>query len=99
LLPELDDPDDDDPDDDDPDDEDPAPEPKLKLGLPPEFAVAVLVTVMSVPTPYTDCRTVDCADFTPEAIDETMMTSAIASAMPIAMMTVCFLRLNSSRRR
>ncbi len=64
-----------------------------------DVGVSVFVTVMSVPTPYTDARTLDWADCTPLAIDETMTTSAMANAIPTAMMTVCFLRFVSSRLR
>ena len=56
-------------------------------------------TVRSVPTPYTDWSTDACASRTPEATEFTIMTSAIASAMPIATIAVCLRRPASSRRR
>ena len=75
--------------------------PKSNDGRPPfvDEGVSVFVTVMSVPTPYTDCRTLDCAACTPPAIEDTITTRAMASAMPIAMTAVCFLRFVSSRLR
>ena len=84
----------------------PAPAPKSNRGPPPApcwvvalCAVAGWLTVMSVPTPYTDCRTLCCAWRTPPETASTMMTRAIASAIPIAMMIVCLRRLSNSRRR
>src|SRR4051812_25501490 len=43
--------------------------PKSKLGRPvlDALGVSVFVTVMSVPTPYTDCSTLACAACTPPA--------------------------------
>jgi hypothetical protein len=62
-------------------------------------AAAACETVRSVPTPYTDSSTAACASRTPVETAFTIMTSAIASAIPIAMIAVCRRRPASSRRR
>jgi hypothetical protein len=78
----------------------PAPAPNAKAGPPPAEPVAAgWVIVMSVPTPYTDCSALACADLTPEETDVTTMTRAIARAIPIAMMMVCLRLLSSSLRK
>ena len=84
-----------------PPDELPEPEPKANCCRPPSApgAVAAFVTVMSVPTPYTEDSALACAVLTPAAVAFTTMTSAMASAMPIAMMNVWRRRFESSRRR
>ena len=62
-------------------------------------AAGVLVTVTSVPTPYSACSTVPWAFLTPEAAAVTVITRPIPSAMPSAMNTAWRMRRRSSRRR
>ena len=50
-------------------------------------AVGVLVTVTSVPTPYSACRTVPCASLTPADAAVTVITRPTPSARPSAMNT------------
>jgi len=56
----------------------------LKLCGPPCESLAVCVTVMSVPTPYSECRTVSCALLTPLAYAVTATTSPTPTARPRA---------------
>ena len=65
--------------------------------LPAEPAAGVLVTVMSVPTPYSECRTDAWAFLTPADAAVTVITRPIPSARPIAMKIDCRIRLRSSR--
>ncbi|OBQ51210.1 hypothetical protein A4U61_14055 [Streptomyces sp. H-KF8] len=58
-----------------------------------------LVTVMSVPSPYSDCRTFSWALPIPEDTEPTTMTSAMPSARPEATTRAVFLRRRSSRLR
>ncbi|MGH3160151.1 MAG: hypothetical protein ACRDNF_26765 [Streptosporangiaceae bacterium] len=51
----------------------------------PEPSVGVLLTVMSVPTPYSECSTLPCAFLTPLEAEVTVMTRPIPSARPSAM--------------
>ena len=53
--------------------------------LPFEPAVGALVTVMSVPTPYSECRTDDWAFLTPADAAVTVITRPIPKARPTAM--------------
>ena len=55
--------------------------------------------VTSVPTPYTDWSALAWALLTPPARAFTRITSAMANAIPIAMMDVCRRRFFSSRRK
>ncbi len=66
---------------------------------PPEPRDGALVTVMSVPTPYSECRTLPWASFTPDAAAVTVMTSPMPTARPRAMKTACRIRRRSSRPR
>ena len=52
---------------------------------PPEPAVGVWVTVMSVPTPYSECSTVAWAFLTPDEAAVTVITNPIPRARPRAM--------------
>ncbi len=75
---------------------------KLKRGrcAPSELcAAAALVTVMSVPRPYSDCRTLSWALPIPEETELTMMTRAMPSASPEATTRAAFLRRRNSRLR
>ncbi|CAM5684322.1 hypothetical protein STENM223S_05764 [Streptomyces tendae] len=65
----------------------------------PEGASAALVTVMSVPSPYRDWRTLSWARPMPEETESTTMTSAMPSARPEATTRAAFLRRRSSRLR
>lgn len=62
-------------------------------------AAAALVTVMSVPSPYSDWRTLSWAFPMPDDTELTTMTSAIPSASPEATTRAAFLRRRSSRLR
>ncbi len=54
---------------------------------PPEPAAGVWVTVMSVPTPYSECSTVAWASLTPADAAVTVMTKPIPRARPRAIKT------------
>ena len=62
-------------------------------------AVGVLVTVASVPTPYSAFSTVPWAFLTPDAAAVTVITRPMPSARPSAMNTAWRMRRLSSRRR
>ena len=62
-------------------------------------AVGVLVTVTSVPTPYSACSTVPWAFLTPADAAVTVMTSPTPRARPSAMNTPWRMRRRSSRRK
>ena len=62
-------------------------------------AVGVLVTVTSVPTPYSACSTVPWAFLTPADAAVTVMTRPTPSARPSAMNTPWRMRPRSSRRK
>ncbi len=66
---------------------------------PPEPAVGVWVTVMSVPTPYSECSTVAWASLTPEDAAVTVITRPIPRARPRAMKIAWRIRRRNSRRR
>ena len=66
---------------------------------PPEPRDGAVVTVMSVPTPYSECSTVLCAFFTPADAAVTVMTRPIPTARPSAMKHACRIRRRSSRPR
>ncbi len=66
---------------------------------PPEPAVGVWVTVMSVPTPYSECSTVPWAFLTPEDAAVTVITKPIPRARPRAMNIAWRIRRRNSRRR
>src|SRR6266702_1372976 len=59
------------------------------LAGPPDPAPAAWVTVTSVPTPYSDCRTVLWAVRTPAAMADTVTTRPIPSARPSATTMAC----------
>jgi hypothetical protein len=63
------------------------------------WAAAALVTVMSVPSPYSDCRTLPWAFSMPEDTELTTMTRAMPRASPEATTRAAFLRRRSSRLR
>ena len=65
----------------------------------PDPAAGDLVTVMSVPTPYSECSTVPWAFLTPVAAAVTVITSPMPRARPRAMKADCRIRRRSSRRR
>ncbi len=65
----------------------------------PGVGDAAWVTVMSVPRPYRDCRTLSWALPMPEETESTTMTSAMPSARPEATTRAAFLRRRSSRLR
>ena len=66
---------------------------------PPEPAVGVWVTVMSVPTPYSECSTVAWAFLTPEEAAITVITKPIPRARPRAMKIAWRILRRNSRRR
>src|SRR5215467_3472070 len=66
---------------------------------PPELAAGALVTVMSVPTPYSECSTAPCACATPAEAAVTVITRPIPTARPREMKITCRIRRRSSRRR
>ncbi len=75
---------------------------KSNFGRPEELPVAAgraFVTVMSVPSPYSDFRTLPWACCMPADTELTVMTSAIPSARPMAITRAAFLRRLSSRLR
>ncbi len=74
---------------------------KLKPNPPPAvlLVVGALVTVMSVPTPYSECKTDAWAFLTPAAAAVTVITSPIPSASPIAMKMAWRARRRNSRQR
>jgi len=74
-------------------------EPRNPNAPPPLPAVGVLVTVMSVPSPYSACRTLAWAFFTPDDTDVTTMTRPIPMAKPTATIIAWRIRRRSSRRR
>ena len=57
------------------------------------------MTVMSVPTPYSECRTEPSAFLTPVDAAVTVITSPMPSARPIAMKMAWRARRRSSRQR
>src|ERR1700722_11049691 len=63
----------------------------------PEPKVGAWVTVMSVPTPYSECSTADCAFFAPADAAVTMITSPTPSARPSAIKMACLARRRNSR--
>lgn len=71
----------------------------LGRSVPEPGAAAALVTVMSVPRPYSDSRTLSWALLMPEETELTMMTSAMPRPSPEATTSAAFLRRRSSRRR
>ena len=66
---------------------------------PPLPRDGALVTVMSVPTPYSECSTVPWAFFSPDDAAVTVMTSPMPTARPSAMKLACRIRRRSSRPR
>lgn len=74
---------------------------KLKRGrwLVLVAGAAALVTVMSVPSPYSDWRTLPCAFSMPDDTELTTMTRAMPRASPEATTSAAFLRRRSSRLR
>ncbi len=62
-------------------------------------AAGVLVTVTSVPTPYSAFSTEPWAFLTPEAAAVTVITRPMPRARPSAMNTAWRMRRRSSRRR
>src|SRR5579875_1918063 len=66
---------------------------------PPDPAAAVLVTVMSVPTPSRPCRTWPWAVLTPAAVEETVTTRPMPTASPTATTMAWRRRRRSSLRR
>ena len=62
-------------------------------------AAGVLVTVTSVPTPYSACSTVPWAFLTPADAAVTVMTRPTPRARPSAMNTAWRIRRRSSRRK
>jgi hypothetical protein len=62
-------------------------------------AAGALVTVTSVPTPYSACSTVPWAFLTPAEAAVTVMTKPTPRARPSAMKTACRIRRRSSRCR
>lgn len=64
-----------------------------------DCAWAALVTVMSVPSPYSDWRTLPCAFSMPDDTELTTMTRAMPRASPEATTSAAFLRRRSSRLR
>ncbi len=72
---------------------------KRGRSLPAEAGSAALVTVMSVPSPYSDWRTVPWAFSMPEETELTTMTRAMPRASPEATTRAAFLRRRSSRLR
>ncbi len=62
-------------------------------------AAAALVTVMSVPSPYSDWRTLPWAFSMPDDTELTTMTRAMPRASPEATTSAAFLRRRSSRLR
>ena len=62
-------------------------------------AVGVLLTVMSVPTPYSACSTVPWAFLTPADAAVTVITRPTPRARPSAMKTAWRMRRRSSRRK
>ena len=63
---------------------------------PPWSILACCDTVMSVPTPYSDCRTWSCALLTPPAYAVTATTSATPTARPSAVSSAWRCRRRSS---
>ena len=72
---------------------------KPNAPVPPVPAVGVLVTVMSVPAPYSECSTLACAFLTPDDTDVTTITRPMPRARPTAIIMAWRIRRRSSRRR
>ena len=66
---------------------------------PAELALGALVTVMSVPWPYSACSTLPWAFLTPDDTAVTTMTRPMPRARPTAIMIAWRIRRRSSRRR
>ena len=65
----------------------------------PFGGVGLVVTVTSVPMPYSALSTLACAAFTPDDAPITVMTRPIPMARPMAMKIACRILRRSSRLR